>query len=289
MIRKVGFHIIGVVSGMSSRFVLGIHFVKRILYKSDREITESYARDGILSAIDNHNWKENKVRVVSENKNLKKEVLVVFVHGAPGGIDAFSSYMKDEKLRSHARLVSYDRPGYGNWKGGALTSIREQAEVLASIINKYRSKEVVLVGYSYGAAIIANLTARCPDLVDRAIMVAPVIDPDNEKIFWFSYLAKWKVSKYFLPSNFQVAGDEKFTHSDELHLMRDLWKDIKKPVIHIHGTTDMLAPSHDNIQWSKNNIPTKYLDLIILEDEGHLVLWKQFDVVKKAILSGIAV
>ena len=49
-----------------------------------------------------------------------------------------------------------------------------------------------------------------PELTDHLVMVAPLIDPEHEIIFWFSYLGYWKPFRWMAPVSLRVAADEKF-------------------------------------------------------------------------------
>lgn len=114
-------------------------------------------------------------------------------------------------------------------------------------------------------------------------MLAPAIDPENEKIYWIAKFGKWKLTKWSVPGAIAVAGDEKFSHIVELDKLKDIWKQIKVPVIHMHGTKEIIVP-FENLQFSVEQFNPKYLDTIVLKKENHFLPWSHYDFVKKQLL-----
>ena len=225
--------------------------------------------------------KDYKVRVVSTAKK-ETDTAVFFVHGAPGSADNYYEYLKDSLLLEKATVYSIDRPGYGYSRfGKAVTSIQEQTEVLSEIIDSINQNFVVVVGHSYGGPIAAYSSLKTGK-VKGVLMLAPAIDPENEKVFWFAHIAKWKLTKWMVPGALGVAGDEKFTHVKELEKIKDIWKDIKVPVIHVHGTKDVVVP-FENTTFSKNNFDNHYLEVIELKEENHFLPWSREVLVKELI------
>ena len=255
--------------------------------KDDNKIIKSFAEKGVAVSVDYLALDDRDVRIVATTPRNTDSTLIVFVHGAPGSWDAYEKYMLDSSFLAQGRLVSYDRPGYGESGKKSMTSISEQADVVKQIIEKYRLPKVIVIGHSYGGPITGNIACRYPDIIDYAVMIAPLNDPENEPIFWVSHFAKWKATKWILPKGMQNAGDEKFSHAEELDKMKHLWSELKVPMLHIHGDSDMLAPSEPNIAWSENELPQEILQLEVMEGEGHLVLWQAFPKVKKLILDFI--
>lgn len=262
----------------------GLHLMAYSMDTADDKIVKAFAKKGITVDVEYVTISDRVVRVIATAPRASDSTLIVFVHGAPGSWDAFEKYMVDSAFLASGRLVAYDRPGYGRSGKKSMTDITEQSDVLKQIIDRYRLPHVVVVGHSYGGPIVGNIAARYPEIIDRAVMIAPVNDPLNEPIFWFMHFSHWRATKWLLPNPFQVAGDEKFSHASELAQMQDLWASIKVPILHIHGAKDGLAPSAPNIAWSKNEIPAEVLTLEVLEGEGHLVLWQAFYKVSGLIL-----
>ena len=210
--------------------------------------------------------------------------LILFVHGAPGSSNNFFTYLADSVLLSQARLVAVDRLGYGNSNPGqAETSIKIQAEQIQQVVQQYQADTVILLGHSYGGPIVGKCAMDFPESITAIVMLAPVNDPDNELIFWYSHIGRWKATRWMLPAALKVAADEKFSHARALAAIADGWKGIHIPVVHIHGRKDGLAPL-SNVAFSEKNIPPKYLNLIYMEDTGHLIPWTDYEIVRETLL-----
>ena len=210
--------------------------------------------------------------------------LVVFVHGAPGSSNNFFSYLADSALLQRARLVAIDNLGYGNsGSGKAETSIAVQAEQVRQVVEQYQADTVILLGHSYGGPIVAKCAMDFPEKLTAIVMLAPVNDPDNEPIFWYSHFGRWKATRWMLPAALKVAADEKFSHAEALAAIAGGWKTISIPVVHIHGRKDGLAPL-SNMAFSEKNIPPQYLNLIYMENTGHLIPWTDYEIVRETLL-----
>jgi len=211
-------------------------------------------------------------------------ILLVFVHGAPGSWDAFKEFITDIELVDRTRIVAYDRPGYGGSDEVVMSSIQEQSKILNEIIEQNKLKRTVLVGHSYGGPIagLAGLDNRMD--VDAVIMIAPLIDPDSEPMFWYSYFSYWKMTSWLLPDELIVAGAEKFAHASELEKMEDLWKNADCNFVHVHGLKDGLAPGKENIIFAQSQIPQEKLEMHIYNEKGHLLIWTDYELMKEIIL-----
>lgn len=252
---------------------------------SDRKTRKTFREKKAVVEIKKYNLKtvNYPIRVVSGQYDAEKDVAIFFVHGAPGASDNYYKYLQDSLLLSKANMYSIDRPGYGfsNF-GKAETSIKKQTEVVAEIINQLPEKNVVVLGHSFGGPIAAY-SSLFSSKVKSVLMLAPAIDPENEKVFWFAYVSKWKLTKWMIPGALGVAGDEKFTHVKELEKLKDVWKDIKAPVVHMHGTKDRIVP-FENLQFSTEQFNKQYLDTIILHKGNHFLPWNQYSLVRQELV-----
>ena len=267
--------------------ILAVNGGMQFLKYSDAMARDYFQEKQFDGLIENMVINDRSIKVISDRPQDSDSVLLVFVHGAPGTWDAFKDYVSDKDIYAKTRVISYDRPGYGGSGKEAMPSIQEQAEVLKEIIKKYGLKKNVLVGHSYGGPI-AGLAALDKGLnVDAVIMIAPLIDPKSEPLFWYSYFSYWKLTSWLLPSELVVAGSEKFAHSSELEKIKDKWTEAHSLFIHVHGLNDSLAPGSENVAFSKQHIPEQHLKTIVYDDKGHLVIWTEYQMIKDIILKTI--
>ncbi len=238
---------------------------------NDLEVAQYFKEEGIDYQINNLKWKDKNIRYIKTGQERDlSDHLLVFIHGAPGASDAFNTYLSDSTLLQRASIISVDRIGYGYSDYGNSVGIQEQVAFIAWVLENNPAKRVLLIGHSYGGPIAAKCAHDHPSLIDRVVMIAPVIDPAHEKIFWFAHFCKWKATRWILPKATKVAGDEKFEHAHELLKIKSIWANLKVPITHIHGKKDRIAPI-ENAIFSKNEIPAHLLELKILENENHLI------------------
>jgi len=218
-----------------------------------------------------HNFQETQIRSITTG-NFESRKLICFLHGAPGSWNAFDIYLSDSSLMSTAQLVSIDRLGYGDSDyRHADNSIQNQTDALHSVLNAHTFDSLYLVGHSYGGPIVGNYAARYPALVKAVLMIAPVINPDGEKDFWFNQILKWKPVAFLLPGYINVSVSEKLNHAQALREIENNWSVIQAPVIHLHCSDDWIAPSGVNVEYSKKNIPAELLEINVYEGDGHLI------------------
>lgn len=252
----------------------------------DKKVYDYFQEKAISVKIHRKQFENRTIRYLEASKdtNQHKKTALIFVHGAPGSSDNYHKYLADQTLLSEATLISIDRLGYGySDYGKSEISIAKQAEQVKFVIDQYNMDKVILVGHSYGGPVVGKCAIDYPENLAAIVMLAPVNDPYNEKIFWFSHFARWKLTKWLLPKSLKVAGDEKFSHKAELAKMSKQWSSIRLPVVHIHGRKDKIAPPI-NLDFSINNIDSNYLRVIDLEDTNHFIPWSDYGLVKKVLL-----
>ena len=90
-----------------------VHFGMNSMKFTDEDAYQYFQERGFDGDIEMVDVEGTSVKVVSSRSNSSDSICLIFVHGAPGSWDAFKTYMTDKDLNSIARVVAYDRPGYG--------------------------------------------------------------------------------------------------------------------------------------------------------------------------------
>lgn len=259
------------------------------LRMSDKKVKKKFRQANTEVSIKRYSVKflDYPVRVVGSAVDPKSDIALFFIHGAPGSSQDFYSYLQDSILSAQAQLYSIDRPGYGYSNfGEAEVSVQKQAEIIAAIIEQLPDKKVIVIGHSFGGPIAPLVSLYTPKIV-AALMLAPAIDPEHEKIFKIAYLGKWKATKWLVPKAFRVAADEKFSHVEALRDVQHLWSQVTVPVMHYHGTSDVVVP-YENIHFSTKVFDPKILEAITLDNENHFLPWAQFELIQRQLLQLIA-
>lgn len=79
-------------------------------------------------------------------------------------------------LDGRARVIAYDRRGWGASgapQGYRATTVEEQAEDAAGVLEALALESAVLCGAGLGAVIALDLVCRRPELVDAALLIEP--------------------------------------------------------------------------------------------------------------------
>lgn len=253
--------------------------------KSDKSTLKSL-KDVPNAGIHYDSISNYSIRYVYSSKSPNKPNLFL-VHGAPGSSSAFIDYVSDSTMYEKFNVVSIDRPGYGYSNYGTYSSIVEQANVLSDLVQNFsNSNQNYLVGHSFGGPIVAKAAIELGNMVRGTIMIAPALDPENEKMFWFSKLGYWGSTKWLTSKALRVASKEKVLHSQELKDLQNSWALLNTPILHIHGTKDKIVP-YVNVSFSKTHFKPKVLSLSTWEGEGHLIPFKERDKVQNEIIEFI--
>ncbi len=254
------------------------------LRTSDVQTKRYFAKRNTPAHIRRVPFAGGELRYVETGLSADTAPVVLFVHGAPGSGNNFYQYLADSILCAKARLVSMDRPGYGYSNYGiSEPRFAGQAAALKAVLDQYRPTRTILVGHSFGGPVIAQTALDYPNQVHALLMLAPVNDPDSEPVPWYAGFARWRATRWMLSKAWQVSGDEKFAHVEELRKLQPRWKDLRIPVAHLHGGSDFLAPPEENIAFSRQHIPAAYLRMKVLPESSHFIPWTDYEAVREEL------
>ena len=115
---------------------------------------------------------------------------LVFVHGASGNLQDQMTAFRD-KLSGRADLLFVDRPGHGySDRGGPQNDTPDgQADAIAALMEKRGITKAIIVGHSFGGAIVASFALRHPDKVAGLLFISPATHPWPGGIDWYYTVA----------------------------------------------------------------------------------------------------
>lgn len=116
---------------------------------------------------------------------------LVFVHGASGNLrDQLFAFSKP--LQGRAEMLYVDRPGFGySDRGGPENGFPDgQADAIAAVMDKRGMKKAIIVGHSFGGAVVATFALRHPDKVLGLVFLSPATHPWPGGIAWYNSAAK---------------------------------------------------------------------------------------------------
>jgi pimeloyl-ACP methyl ester carboxylesterase len=249
------------------------------------EIEKFFQSKHVSGRIDN--YKVGRLNIQFAQTGDSTKPLVLFVHGSPGSLDAFTGFLVDSTLLEKAFLVTTDRPGFGYTDfGNGEPSLKKQADLIASLIRlKQNGHPVILVGHSLGGPLIAKVVIDYPDLVDGLVIVAGSIDPELEpnESWWRGPLATPFLS-FLLPRSFRASNVELYHLKPALEDMLSQWSQITCPVVVIHGKKDIFVP-FENVEFAKSKLANAPVRYILHDTASHFIPWSHPELMNEGILS----
>jgi len=217
--------------------------------------------------------------------NQKDFPILLMVHGSPGALNAYETYLQDATLNTRMNLIAVDRSGFGYSDFGIPEpSLKIQAALIGEILKDYPTQKKILVGHSMGGPVLARLAMDFPDLVDGMVMVAPSISPDLEPSNTWRKALDFPLIRWFTPSGLRVCNQEIIPLKEELEKMMNGWKDIKIPVSIVQGEADALVPK-ENAYFAKSMMPANLkVETVMVKEGNHFILWSEVELIKKEIL-----
>lgn len=252
---------------------------------SHKGVISEFENTNINPVIKDVDFKGKNFRYVEVSDNLYKKPTIIFIHGAPGSSDNYFQFMRDEKLAATFDMISVDRLGYGYSDfGNAETSMKTQAESLASILVEYGETPTYLVGHSFGGPVAAKAAVLYPKYVQGILLLAPAIDPENEKVVSIAWMGKTPPFRWITPKSLKVATDEKYSHVAELKKMLPDWNKLCVPITYIQGDEDRLVP-YENLAFAEKMIDANCLKIIGILGEDHFLPWSQEQLIKDELFA----
>ncbi len=229
------------------------------------------------------NFESHSIHVATSGNPNKPGVL--FIHGTPGGWDAFEGYLANDRLRQDFFLVSVDRPGWGKSHLDPKKidgDFELQAKAIKSVLDHYPDKKWTIIGHSLGASIAPKVALYAPGSVDSILLLAGSLNPKLGKPRWYNWAAStWAIAsligdsmKY---SNREIMGLRKQLKTMDAEIKASK---LDTDVVIIQGLKDKLVspknPAYAAEQWQETFTS---IELIELSDEGHFLPWRQVPLV----------
>jgi pimeloyl-ACP methyl ester carboxylesterase len=210
---------------------------------------------------------------------------LLFVHGSPGSWNAFTRYMVDSALLTQYRMISVDRPGFGDSEFGNAKNLQEQSDLISPLMQLWKNnKPAYVIGHSLGGPMAVKLAADNPDYFSGIILLAGSVDPAEEKPEkWRPVLYKTPL-KFLVPGAFRPSNKELWFLKKDLKLLKEDFTKVNCPVWIIHGDKDNMVPV-GNAAYAKQMLThSAHVETKILPGASHFIPWDHYKDIKEVLM-----
>lgn len=206
---------------------------------------------------------------------------IIFLHGTPGNAIGWADYLLNVPAgRLH---IAVDRLGYGfSSPNRAVVSLQRQAQSVVPFLKTIKGKKAILAGHSLGASVAVQTAIDFPDSVGGLLLLAGAFDPDLEEANWFQLFGTLKPISRLLPRVIDNANRELLGLKRDLLAQADGLRQIRMPVVVVHGDRDSLVPPA-NLTYLQRMLNSASLDKVVLKDTDHFVPWHSKSAVDAAL------
>ncbi|WP_119462046.1 alpha/beta fold hydrolase [Rhodospirillaceae bacterium SYSU D60014] len=174
---------------------------------------------------------------------------VVLVHGL--GLSGRYMIPTAEQLAPEYRVYVPDLPGFGDsGKPPRVLDVPGLADALASWMQAIRLDRAALLGNSFGCQIIADLAARHPERVDRAVLQGPTTDPKERS--WLRQFVRWRQNSPYNPPSLGPLTRSDYRKCGLWRLFKTTWyfmqdrvelklPRVRAPVLVVRGGRDPIC------------------------------------------------
>ena len=207
--------------------------------------------------------------------------LLVFVHGTPGSLRAFRSYLTDPVLRERFHMISVTRAGWTADAESKEPSLEAQARALRPILEMDRSgRGAILMWHSYGGPVIARAAMDYAELVGGLVFVAATGDPKLSGPRWYNRLTYWW-PEFILGDRLMGANEEIMAVRPQLEEMLPCWERLTMPALIVQGDEDSLVHP-ENADFLQERLANSRL--LPRPGGDHFILWGDMPVIRDAVV-----
>jgi pimeloyl-ACP methyl ester carboxylesterase len=251
---------------------------------SHKELTTFFEKNHVDGSIHHYSAGTRTMEYAQAGDSTKP--LIIFIHGSPGSLSAFTNYLVDSTLLSQGFLVTADRPGFGHSNFGmAEPSLQKQGEILKRIIEQKKSSSpVILVGHSLGGPLIVKMAIDYPDLIQGLVIIAGSVDPELEpNETWFRAPLATPFLSWILPRSFRASNEELYHLKPQLIDMIPEWRKVTCPVVIIHGKKDSFVP-FGNVAFAEKMLVNARIFNVLSDNANHFIPWQNPEMVVEGVL-----
>lgn len=175
--------------------------------------------------------------------------VLVLVHGS--GLSGRYMVPTAVALTGDFHVYVPDLPGFGlSEKPKKVFDVAELADWLAAWTGAVGIERASFLGNSFGCQVIADMAARHPGRVQRAVLQGPTTPPDERSVFW--QFVRWRQNQAYNPASLAEVTNPDYKHAGVRRLIwsfyyqladriEDKAPRIESPVLVVRGENDPIA------------------------------------------------
>ncbi|WP_234387142.1 alpha/beta fold hydrolase [Aquimarina sp. Aq78] len=230
-----------------------------------------------------------------------EKATVIFLHDSLGCVELWKDFPKQIALKTGCNIISYDRQGYGK-SAPFITSkrnndyLKEEAYILAKIIQNLELKNVILFGHSDGGSIALLTAALFPEKVIGIITEGAHVFVEQETIngikatvlAYQNTSLKEKLYKYHgdkTDTVFRLWAETWLSETYQSWNIEEYLPKIECPSLIIQGEKDEYGTLDQVNSIVKNT--SGYSKALLIPDIGHTPHKENSEIVIKNVISFI--
>ena len=198
---------------------------------------------------------------------------LLLIHGSPGDWSAWENIIANDTILSSYYIIAIDRAGYGLTSVPAQAELANQSAAIWSVIERFGLGNIVVVGHSYGGAVVEQLLVDDDSRFSLAVMVAATASPELMAPRWYNKIASWPIIRSILSADLKSSNIEMMGLPESLTAIEARLINIETPIVFIQGDEDILVP-YETADYFSNVKPTG-VDYILPEGVNHFIPWSE--------------
>jgi pimeloyl-ACP methyl ester carboxylesterase len=210
---------------------------------------------------------------------------IIFIHGSPGSWSAFDRYMKDKDLLSRFRMISVDRPGFGDSDFGKAEHLEVQSKIISKLFVEWENKKpFFLVGHSLGGPLLIQLNADNPGKFAALVLLAASVDPKEEPKELWRYVADVPLIRLLVPGAFRPSNRELKYFKKDIYKLENKFDSVRCNVFIVHGTKDQFVP-YGNVAYAERKLThAASVQTTTIAEANHFIPWTKYEEIKAVLL-----
>ena len=245
----------------------------------DKALDELY-ESGANPTVFLFEYNSAEINTISVGNPVNPKVL--FIHGSPGDWSVWNGFLQDSSLHDSFFMVAYDRCGYGKTTIKAQADLANHGESAKAIMDQFgKDEKWIIVGHSYGGAVVAYLLAHYPERIKRAVLAAGAVAPDFQEPRWYNKLARIKLVNKLIGNDMRSSNVEMIGLAPSLRDLTGLYYNNKVDQVFIQGRKDVLVSYKSTDYWK--SFEMENVTYVLRNDMNHFIPWSHPELIYDAI------